>query len=87
MKTYAVGIEKRVDTSGTAYYQSPCGSCHILQLDGRKNIQKHMDTTIGILKFMGYDNFVIIRVPSFLCNWESRIIWKNIEKNLHIILD
>jgi len=87
MKTYAIGLDERVYTNGEHFYIAPCGSCHILQLDGRENIHKNMDTTTGILKFMGYDNFVIIRIPSLRSRWQSWMIWKQITKNIPVILD
>ena len=87
MKTYAVGLDERIDTTGEHFYIAPCGSCHILQLDGRENIQKHMQSTIECMSKRGFPNFVIIHISSLLDYWQSHIIWKQIHKNIEIILD
>ena len=86
MKTYAIGIEERTGLNKT-YYINPCGSDCVLELDGRENIQKHMQSTIDCMSKRGYPNFVIIHISSLLDYWQSHIIWKQIHKNIEIILD
>ena len=83
MKTYAIGLDERVE-KGKNFYIVPCGTSAFLRLDGRENVHKHMESTIECMEKRGYKNFVVIKTDSLLDDFLSRVMYKHIEKAIPI---
>ena len=83
MKTYAIGLDERVE-NGKNFYIVPCGTSAFLRLDGRENVHKHMESTIECMEKRGYKNFVVIKTDSLLDYFLSRVMYKRIEKAIPI---
>lgn len=85
MKIYAIGLDERIMENGKHFYTVPCGTFAFLRLDGRKNIHRHMESTIDCMEKRGYKNFIIIKTNTLRNDYLSRAIYKHIEKAIPII--
>ena len=82
MKRFAIGLVELRDT-----YTTACGSSAYIRLDGRQSITSNLVGLRDILSKRGYDNFVIVNVPSLRINvlQPKYILYRETAKNLRLV--
>ena len=82
MERYAIGL---VEMSGM--YTIPCGSSAYIRLDAREAITSNLVGLRDILSRRGYDNFVIVSVPSLRVNvlQPQYVLYRETDKKLSLV--
>ena len=82
MERYAIGL---VEMNGV--YTIPCGSSAYIRLDARESITSNLVGLRDILSRRGYDNFVVVSVPSLCVDvlQSMYILYRETEKSLQLV--